>query len=246
MWRPGLTQIRVHELASELNVSTQQVLSLLVDMGKRVRGPSTVIGVSDAAKVRSRFRASRVQGTAFVPTGPGGGGAESPGVLSQSLFLPPVAAVRAPTIAPSTAGFANPFAVPQANRTPANSTPAGPSIPAVPSQLRGVVNGGPPAPQEPVASQPDHDAGWERRGISKANQELWCASGLRPAEAELADRCQAVGITPSDLSIKLSGRTGLQRLRDGEAITSVWARIREAEQQPGRAGTKLTGRFQLS
>jgi hypothetical protein len=97
-----------------------------------------------------------------------------------------------------------------------------------------------------VAEQFDHTAAWEQRGISEAGQQVWLESGLRPTEAELADRCQAVGITPSDLSMKLSGRTSLQRLRDGEATTSVWARIREAEQQPGRLGTKLTGRFQLS
>ena len=250
MWRPGLTQIRVHELASELNVSTQQVLSLLEDLGKKVRGPSTVIGVSDAAKVRARCRAPRTQAAVLEPLAEAVGsgrpsGPDAPGVLSQSLFLPPIAPVAAATIAPSNAAFANPFALPTAGaaapvRTSEVSSP-------VPTQSRGVVNRVAPVPPEPVvAEQFDHSAAWEQRGISEADQQVWLGSGLRPTEAELADRCQAVGITPSDLSMKLSGRTSLQRLRDGEATTSVWARIREAEQQPGRLGTKLTGRFQLS
>ena len=246
MWRPGLTQIRVHELASELNVSTQQVLSLLEEFGKKVRGPSTVIGVSDAAKVRGRFRVPRTP-TAQPVSAPGSDAAAVPSGVpteySQSLFLPPVAPPAAPTVVSSTAAFANPFAVPAADAAPARATPVSPAVPA---QLRGVVNRVSPVPPEPPAVQPDHDAVWERRGISKADQEVWLSCGLRPVEAELADRCRAVGIAPADLSMKLSGRTGLQRLRDGEATTSVWARIREAEQQPGRSGTKLTGRFQLS
>ncbi len=251
-----MTQIRVHELASELNVSTQQVMSLLEDLGKKVRGPSTVIGASDAAKVRARSRASKVQ--AAGPTAvaePAGAGrpvvADAPGVLSQSLFLPPVAPPTAPTVTRSTAAFANPFALPTAGAAAAPpTTTAAPSaasaVPPVPAQSHGVVNRVAPEPTELVVEQPDHAAGWERRGFSEAEQEVWRAGGLRPAEAELAGRCQAVGIAPSELSMKLSGRTSLQRLRDGEATTSVWARIREAEQQPGRAGTKLTGRFQLS
>ncbi|MET3805796.1 hypothetical protein ABIB25_002800 [Nakamurella sp. UYEF19] len=103
-----------------------------------------------------------------------------------------------------------------------------------------------PPPVPIVAEEPDHEAAWEQRGISAEDREVWVAAGLRLTEADLADRCLSADITPAELSMKLSGRTTLQRLRDGEASTSVWARIREAEQQPRRAGTKLTGRFQLS
>jgi hypothetical protein len=260
MWRPGLTQIRVHELASELNVSTQQVMSLLADLGKKVRGPSTVVGASDAAKVRGRSRlpksADPVEpASESPPTGPAGGSRspQTAAVISQSLFLPPVAPPAQPVVAPSTAAFANPFAVPASTATPiAAAIPAQATPPqsapraAVPVNPRAVVNGVAPGLSEPVAVQVDHDATWDLQGISKADREAWCAAGMRPTEAELAGRCQSVGIAPSELSMKLSGRTSLQRLRDGEASTSVWARIREAEQQPGKAGTKLTGRFQLS
>ena len=270
MWRPGLTQIRVHELASELNVSTQQVMSLLADLDKKVRGPSTVVGASDAAKVRGRSRAPRST-DAVEPAAESVGGSPAPqtaALISQSLFLPPVAPPTQPVVAPSTAAFANPFAVPAATPVPAatavpasapTAAPIATAIPpriapevqaasqaAVPVYPRAVVNGAAPSLPEPVAVQVDHDATWEQQGISKADREAWCAAGMRPTEAELAGRCHSVGIAPSELSMKLSGRTSLQRLRDGEATTSVWARIREAEQQPGKAGTKLTGRFQLS
>src|ERR1700712_3032456 len=253
MWRPGLTQIRVHELASELNVSTQQVMSLLADLGKKVRGPSTVVGASDAAKVRGRSRAPRST-DAVEPAAEPAGGARTPqtaAVISQSLFLPPVAPPAQPVVAPSTAAFANPFAVPASTAAPTippQAAPPSQTAPraAVPVDARAVVNAATPSLSEPVVVQIDHDATWDLQGISKADRDAWCAAGMRPTEAELAGRCQSVGIAPSELSMKLSGRTSLQRLRDGEASTSVWARIREAEQQPGKAGTKLTGRFQLS
>jgi Translation initiation factor IF-2, N-terminal region len=278
----GLTQIRVHELASELNVSTQQVLSLLEDLGKKVRGPSTVIGVSAAAKVRGRFRlpksapaasthvapvtqsvakstdhvaAAGTEPSSTIGVGLNGGVDASPSTdqratMSQSLFLPPVAPTAAAAVTRTTGAFANPFAIPSGTPAPAKPATVSPAarVPVAPMPPRSVVNRVSPIPATvPVAEpQPDYDALWERRGISKADQESWLAGGLRPSEAELADRCQSVGIVPSDLSKKLSGRTAVQRLRDGEASTSVWARIREAEQQPRRAGTKLTGRFQLS
>ncbi len=276
MGRPGLTQIRVHELASELNVSTHQVQSFLEDLGKKVRGPSTVIGVSAAAKVRGRFRLAKsvsetgsdrnvaaitmsmddtastgAEPAAPTPlTGPAKGGsaptiAGPKASATQSLFLPPVAPTSPAPLARSTGAFANPFALPSAlsSDRPAPRTPTSPPPP------RAVVNRVGPLPAvSPAAAEPEpnYDGMWQRRGFSRADQQEWMAGGMRAGEAELADRSRSAGIAPAELSNKLSGRTALQRLRDGEASTSVWARIREAEQQPRRAGTKLTGRFQLS
>ena len=269
-----MTQIRVHELASELNVSTQQVLSILEDLGKKVRGPSTVIGVSAAAKVRGRFRASKPAPVVslgesrselsherpldVLPSSTTSDDVSAPAVqrssvatpvaasAQSSLFLPPVAPAAAPTAPRTTGAFANPFAVPSA--TAKTTRPPARPVPSMPQQPRGPGNRVSSTPVAPVVAppEPDHDAEWERRGISKADQETWLANGLRPSESGMADRCASADIAPTDLGKKLSGRTALQRLRDGEASTSVWARIREAEQQPRRAGTKLTGRFQLS
>ncbi len=270
----GLTQIRVRELASELNVSTQEVLSFLEELGKKVRGPSTVIGVSAAAKIRGRFRLPRstsiqpaisasISGTgqSAAPTTPDQ--QATSGVLpvvsrpavsvretqefGNSLFLPPVAPPIA-NVTPATAAgaFANPFAVPTAPFvSPVTSRQVRPA--AVPAQSRGPATRVAPAPPK-IETEPEvnYDADWEARGISAADRESWQAAGLRPAEAGLVGLCNSAGIAASDLGTKLSGRTALQRLRDGEATTSVWARIREAEQQPRRTGTKLTGRFQLS
>jgi hypothetical protein len=259
----GLTQIRVHELASELNVSTQEVLSYLTELGKKVRGPSTVIGVSLAARIRGRFRASRptagqARAEASSTAAPvraemrSDAGTEMAGApvqqviphIGSSLFLPPVAPAPAVVAKPSGAAFANPFAVPT-TAAPASSRPAPRA--AAHAAPRAVVNRvapvPPPVSQEP---EPNYDELWNARGISDSDRDNWESAGLRPAEAALADRCDAAGIAPDDLGKKLSGRTALQRLRDGEATTSVWARLREAEQQPRRVGTKLTGRFQLS
>ncbi len=190
-------------------------------------------------------------------------------MISQSLFLPPIAPPAQPVVAPSTAAFANPFAVPATTAVPASlpaptATTAVPAPHPAPTATAIPPQAAPPArPSGPVNSRVvldqgssevagtrrglrDHGAAWDLQRISKADREAWWAAGMRPNEAELAGRCHSVGITPADLSMRLSGRTSLQRLRDGEATTSVWARIREAEQQPGKSGTKLTGRFQLS
>ncbi len=261
-----MSHIRVHELASELEVSTQQVISYLEELGKKVRGPSTVLGVSAAAKIRGRFRPAR----STVRTAPeqlpqqdhpevehhgtGNGrtvddGAREGAVApAGSLFLPPVAPRRAP--APDTPAalaaqrvFANPFAVPGDTVPRPRTAP----IPTV-SPARAVANRVPSAPAAPVIvpPEPDVDTLWRDRGFDAGDQETWCGAGLKPSESAIADRCRSAGIVATELGVKLSGRTALQRLRDGEASTSVWARIREAEQQPRRAGTKLTGRFQLS
>lgn len=229
-----MAQIRVHELASELGVSTQEVLSYVQELGKKVRGPSTVLGVSVAAKVRGRFRASRPAAPVAAPTV-----ADRPAGGPAALFLPPVAP-RVGALAPGAATFANPFAVPVAQG----------ARPPVPRPVAAAQQG---VDREvtllPVETRPgveqNHDDVWRRRGFDQVAQDLWCGNGVRPFDAELADRCRSVGIAPTDLPLKLSGRSVLQRLRDGESTTSVWARIQEAEQQPRRAGTKLTGRFQL-
>jgi hypothetical protein len=273
-WRPVLTQIRVHELASELNVSTQQVLDILADLGQKVRGPSTVIGVSAAAKVRGRCRLPKSSSPNITPAVVTGHGASSgapnaeaiariaapappapdlattpaPSMAAAmtvpatvSLFLPPVA----PAVAFSGRGpddaFANPFTVP-APKFPRTSPAPGGQLPSSPRPVGNRVVTVPLV----IEPEPSLDALWRARGINAADQARWLRGGLRPAEAEVADRCRSAGIAPEELSGKLSGRTALQRLRDGEATTSVWARIREAEQQPRRTGTRLTGRFQLS
>lgn len=254
----GLTHIRVHELASELSVGTHEVLSFVEELGKKVRGPSTVIGVSVAAKVRSRFRATRspdigadrpaANAPRPVNTPPAATTSRPPATSrptaadGQSLFLPPVAAPTAAGFSAGTNPFVDPFAVPDAGpafRAPAQRAPAPAPRAELPRPLTAVL---------PVVAAPveDFDGLWRHRGFDQEAQQLWCGSGIRPQDAALADQCRLIGIEPTDLPRKLSGRTVLQRLRDGESTTSVWARIQEAEQQPRRTGTKLTGRFQLS
>lgn len=85
---------------------------------------------------------------------------------------------------------------------------------------------------------------WEQRGISRSERQQWLDAGLRRGEFRIADQCRLADIAPDNLPLKVSGRTVLARLRDGETATSVWARIQDGESQP-RRGTRLSGRFQL-
>lgn len=94
--------------------------------------------------------------------------------------------------------------------------------------------------REPIA--PDYDAEWARRLFDSVDRLKWQAAGVRPSESGLAALCQKNGLTPDLVSERLSGATVLARLRSGESIAQVWARLQEATEAPTRTG-KLSGRF---
>lgn len=80
------------------------------------------------------------------------------------------------------------------------------------------------------------DAAWAAFFFDGQDRQRWQNAGVRPGEARLAAGCQQNNISPTDLSLKLSGSTVLERLRYGESPQQVWARMQEAAQTPKSDG----------
>jgi hypothetical protein len=69
---------------------------------------------------------------------------------------------------------------------------------------------------------------WTRLGISDVEREVWLEAGLRRSEASRAELCIRFQMKPEDLTTIVDGRTVIERLRSGETIGSVVARLRSA------------------
>lgn len=267
-----MTQYRVHELATRCGVTADVVIEFLALSGRKVRGPSAVVGESDAAKVRHHFESGprRARNSRSLPKvrpadQPGSQPGSEPRHEHREQPSATPAAARAPRPATTVAApdLLNPFGAPvlpaaiapapapaigAVGRGPVVPLPAGrPTRRPVPSPHRAV-------PARAVATKEfdlsapvavdEHFPDWDRREFTREERKLWIDAGLRPDEHGLADRCRTAGILPEHLKLKLSGRLGLARLRDGESPTSVWARIQDGEHEPRRP-TRLSGRFKL-
>ena len=303
-----MSRIRVHELADQLQVDPQQIIGQLLDQGLKVRGPSTVLAESTAARVRRQFRdgsrfavspgaeepdpgpAQPASGSDLRPADQRGPDHQAPQPARDpqrsGAFAGPGRTDPAPLFgfgsvsAPTTGGVpmfsaSNPIGSYPIGSDPKRPDPSAPvptgpvpsesgpsrtsaTAPAAPAAARPWI----PAPRLPENGktrpvtprggadvgrdepEPDHDPEWRRRGLDSGDQEAWQRAGLRGTESGLADQCRAADIEAPDLGLRLSGRTVLQRLRDGESVTSIWARLQEARQQQPRTGTRLSGRFQ--
>lgn len=248
-----MTQYRVHELAARCGVTADEVIDFLAGAGRKVRGPSAVLGESDAARVRRKFGARRGH-SAEGATRTAGESDRSAGV-PVAEFAAAVAAGPVERLQPVSAGLAqqdllNPFG---AAAMPAVVVPS-PAAVAAPRQVRPVSRPQRPVPPRRVPTGTlqlaetvvvnEYFEDWDRRDFSRDERQLWIEAGLRPDEHGLADRCRTAGILPENLKLKLSGRLALARLRDGETPTSVWARIQDGEHEP-RKPTRLSGRFKL-
>jgi hypothetical protein len=74
-----------------------------------------------------------------------------------------------------------------------------------------------------------HQADWASRWFDPAERDAWIKAGLRNDQAAVADACRREGLTPSDLDTRVQGITVAHRLRGGEAVGSVVARLRELD-----------------
>lgn len=263
-----MSQIRVHELADQLDVEPQQIVSCLLEHGMRVRGPSTVLAESTAARVRRSLRGRSLSDdyteSGIAPprpselsrrpeTGRADGSRPDRPVfdltgepMSRTEFASVSRSAHSPLFAfgapPTSSDGAPMFMTPAPPAPP--STAERPFIPAPrraadPKALSEFGANAAAAPEP----EPDHDADWRQRGLDTDEQRSWLRAGLRATESALAEQCRVADIEPSGLGGRLSGRTALQRLRDGESVMSVWARLQEARQQQPRSGTRLSGPF---
>jgi Translation initiation factor IF-2, N-terminal region len=71
---------------------------------------------------------------------------------------------------------------------------------------------------------------WARRFISPEEMREWQDAGLGVHNDAQAAQCVSAGLTPSDLRRHVDGRTAGKRIRDGESLAGVAARLRELGQ----------------
>lgn len=225
------TRIRLRDLSDELGIDLDLATSLLQAActghgGRPPRkpfGPSTVIGMSLAGRIRAL--AARPS-TAGRPAKTG------------RLVVSTTAAVPEPapeTLAADPSLTATLFLAPGMKPAPVSRMPA-PPVPAAAAPPTSTVE------PEPTLEVPTDEPDWQRRGIDADQRDRWLLAGLKPTESVLAEQCLLAGIDPDQLARRVSGQTALSRLRGGEPATSVWARLQEGEDR-GRGPGRLQGRF---
>ena len=73
-----------------------------------------------------------------------------------------------------------------------------------------------------------YDLDWAKRLIPPDVGQAYIAAGLGARSAAIVEQCQAQGITPEDLTLRVDGVRVVALLRGGESVESVALRMREA------------------
>lgn len=221
---------RVHEMAKELGRTSNEIMIELRRIGVAVMSPSSLIDAPTVRQLRDRFAT--------------GGSPKSLSRPDDRNYLLPPSRVDADETARRAAAEAfgvdpdsirlrgeprgrhrrnrNANSAGGASRQPGQVHRSAPSVP------RSASN-----PQATLAAQEfKTDGEWAQHLLDPEDRRRWQDAGLRPYESNLAARCIEYAITPDMLFLRLSGVTLLERLRSGESIASVWARLQEATEAP--------------
>ena len=78
---------------------------------------------------------------------------------------------------------------------------------------------------------------WEDYWFSAEERRAWVAAGLGPDDGRIAGRLRDRGFAPEDLLLRVDGVRASERLRGGEPVSLVIARLRELK----RAGKSDAG-----
>jgi cobalamin biosynthesis protein CbiG len=68
---------------------------------------------------------------------------------------------------------------------------------------------------------------WTDRLMEPSEIRAWRAAGLGVFDDAIADECRKAKLSPQDLAIRVDGVTAASRMRGGEPVWSVIARMRE-------------------
>lgn len=236
---PG--KARVHEIAKELGRTSKEIMNELRRMGVAVMSPASLIEAQTVRQLRSRFGSGGPRGPVPLPQNP-------------NFLVPPSrtdadeaarrAAAEAFGIDPDLIRLRGESRRKQRGNRSANPAGTGGRKPsqfplAAPSGHRSSsIN--PQAARD--VQELKTDVEWARHLLDPDDRRRWQDAGLRPSESSLAAQCIEYEITPDMLPLRLSGVTLLDRLRSGESIASVWARVQEATETPtGPVGYRHQG-----
>lgn len=208
-------QVRVYELARELNIEARELLTWLSDNGAFAGSASSILEASVVRHVR----------TALTPPPPGSPAASSTDEKLRDWLV----GSKGSNMTPRGSGrFASASAQP----------PGRPRWPGLVGTPRG-RHGSPQTPVRPgladaerhhhqeEADARDHVRAWARHWFTPEATLAWRAAGLRPSDAQVAIQCVTFGLRPTDLARRVDGQRAGGWLRSGESVTSVLARLRQ-------------------
>ena len=197
-----MAKVRVYELAKELGVDSRTIMRTLSQMGEFVRSASSTIEPAAVGKVRRAF-----SGGAPTPTGetriPMSGGSPIP--MPSAPDGPPDVLSEAARI----------FGV----------SPTDPRLSSLARKSR-------PRPKPVVSPRRRQSAGdfydldWANRMITPDVRRAYIAAGLDRRSAAVVEQCIRNNLRPKDLSIRVDGVRAGARIRGGESVASVAARLR--------------------
>jgi translation initiation factor IF-2 len=199
-WEVATGKVRVHELAREFGVDSKVVLAALKELGEFVKSASSTIEPSVARAVREHLAGRR-------PAGPQPGH-RTHHPTGQGRERPPGDHLRPTWRQPS-------------RRRPGTLSPEA----AAAARMFGVD----PSEVHVQSRRATAVDTYLAHFIDPDDRRRWLAHGLGPDDGALAASCADVGIHPEQLALVLNGRTALARLRGGEPVGSVLARIRELD-----------------
>lgn len=202
-------RVRVYQLAQELGISSATLLKQLVDRGVFVRTASAPLDPQVVRQLRGEHLGAPPAGTLHRPARPTG--ARRPQrprpLLASSTPAPPN---------PLLEEAARMFGVPRSSLRPVRSARTTRSAMQHPAMPRG--------PLAPIATW---RTDWLLRFFDPGEIDAWIDAGLSHHDHSRAASLRTQGVTPDLLGVPLDGRTAGQRLRGGESVDQIVARLRQ-------------------
>lgn len=210
---PPRTRLRVHHIAKEIGVSSQEVLEVLEEIGEYVKSSQSLVEAPIIRRVHERFGvtyASPVRSAETVEAPTSSSSPHNP----RGLAAPPRRPKRDnhPLM-----GEISPRREREAyvDSSPATTTPPTTSwTNRRDDQQWGDLAGG-------DASSTFEFEEWKLRGFSDIERDVWIAAGLRAGQARWAQELRDGGLSPTDLDVDLYGWTVVVRLQHGEGAKAV-------------------------
>lgn len=218
-----MSAIRVYEIARELGVDSKRVVAYLVDAGRFVRSASTALSPNDVRLVREKFR---------NPSTPAAAPTKIPAWLAPTASRDPrdeVAADAAALFGPAAAASVRRRVGSVVNGMQPRRKPARPAPP--------LPTGRPETGADRRAAEREQKSieEWSLRMIDPVERRAWLEAGLGQGDVRLAEHCLSYGLTPAHLAIRVDGIRAGARIRGGESVGSVVARLREGDHIAGTA-----------
>lgn len=207
-----MAQTRVHELAKEFGVESQTILGMLREMGEFIKSSSSLVPMPVEMRFRKEYGGQlRREGGRVSPPPRTSSPQQAPRIPFVDYQRRPRSASRPP----------GPKTRPNQNLIDASR------IFAVPvEELKPAKEERPRGRYASSESRRPFTA-WDEAWIDDEERREWIAVGLGPDDGRTAGQLKERGVTPDDLLLRIDGRRVNERLRGGESVGSIVARLKE-------------------